>query len=387
MEPPNAIAVIGVDGWHQIWCGTQWPERTAEAVAHQFGWSPKRVILYPERMGGSFGRKEAPDFVHEAVAVAREYGAGPVQLFWSRDDDLQHGYYHPASRHRLAARLERGQVAAWRHRVASPSIEGQWRLIRKQLGVAIPRAEASGAWNPPYAFDDFLVEYVDPPCPIPLGFWRSIEIGNNTFAVECFVDELAHAAGRDPIEFRLAHLGESLVSHFAEQPFDLARLRAVYELAAERSGWGERLPGGRGRGVAGLVFDGVTACVSVADVTVAEGDVRVDRIVCALDCGTVVNPLGLEGNVESALAWGLSALRSEITFAAGHAQQTSPLDYEILRFHQMPAVEIHTVASDEPPSGTGEIPAPTVAPAVFNAIFAATGKRLRRLPLKPGDLS
>ncbi|HET7291927.1 MAG TPA: molybdopterin cofactor-binding domain-containing protein, partial [Vicinamibacteria bacterium] len=317
---------------------------------------------------------------------AREIGGGPVQVFWTREDDLRHDYYHPATRHRLAARFEGGRLRSWRHRVAAPSIEKRWgsRPRRPEL---VARVETAGAWNLPYAVPDLLVEYVDPPLPIVPGFWRGIEIVSNVFAVESFVDEAAHAAGRDPLEFRLAHLGVSVVAPMTTRPFPLRRLRGALELAGERAGWGSPLPPGRGRGVAGLVFDGRTACACVAEVTVEAGSLRVDRVVCAIDCGIVVNPLGLAGNAESAIAWGLSALFSEITFEGGIAAQASHLDYPILRLGQMPEVEIHTVASAEPPSGTGEIPVPLVAPAVCNAVFRASGRRLRRLPIRPEDLA
>ncbi len=386
MEPPNALARFEPDGRCEVWCGTQWPQRTQERIARRFQLPMKRVVVHPQRMGGSFGRKESADFVLEAVELARRQPGAAIQLFWSREDDLRHGQFHPPSRHRLAARLERGRIAAWRHRIASPSAEKQWGSFTRNA-LQIPRAETSGAWNLPYVAEEMLVEYADPPCPFPLGFWRGIEIASNVFAVEGFVDELAHAAGRDPLEFRLAHLGESVDSTTVETPFALARLRAAFELAAARSGWGQPLEKGRGRGIAGLVFDGQTACASVAEVTVTGASFTVDRVVCAIDCGIVVNPLGLAGNAESAIVWGLSALQTEITFAGGRAEQATLLDYPILRLQQMPEVEIAIVPSREEPSGTGEIPVPTVAAAVANAIFQASGRRLRSLPFRLEELA
>jgi len=378
MEPPNALVRFDGAGRCEVWTGTQWPQRTRRAIARKFALDMDRIVIYPQRLGGSFGRKEAPDFVLEAVAVGRELNGTPVQLLWSRADDLGHDHYHPPSRHRLAARLRDGRITAWRHRVASPSIEKQWELLGRKPWL-IPRFESAGAWEQPYGAADLLVEYVDLPCPYPLGFWRGIEIVSNVFAVESFVDELARAAKRDALDFRLQNLAGAVTD---APPFAISRLGAVLKLAAERAGWGSPLPAGRGRGLAGLVFDGRSACATVAEVTVTGGAFRVDRLVCAIDCGTVVNPLGLAGNVESALVWGLSALESEITFVDGRAEQTSHLDYPILRLPQMPAVEVIQAPSDEPPSGAGEIPVPTVAPAVANAIFDACGQRLRRLPFR-----
>ena len=269
-----------------------------------------------------------------------------------------------------------------------PSIEKHWELGKNNPQL-IPRAETAGAWNLPYAPENLLVEYVDPPNPVPLGFWRGVELVPCVFAVECFVDELAEAAGVDPLQFRLRNLAE--ISHptapTGEPPFQVARLARAIEMVAERSNWGSPMPSGRGRGMAAIVFDGRTACASVAEVSVTKDQLKVDRFVTVLDCGFVVNPLGVAGAAESSITWGLSAMFSEITFENGQAQETSHVDYPILRFPEMPRVEVYTVPSDEKPSGTGEIPVPTVAPAVANAIYAATGRRIRDLPIRPGDLT
>jgi isoquinoline 1-oxidoreductase beta subunit len=338
-------------------------------------------------MGGGFGRKEEVDFAEEAAFVADALGGGPVQLLWTRDDDLTHDCYHPASRHRMSAEFTARGVKRWRHRIAAPSAEKQWTFGSSRHIGSIPKAETSGAWNLPYLVPHFLVEYVDPPLPIRLGFWRGIEISSNVFAVESFVDELAHAARRDPLEFRLSMFGDGVLSTRVTTPFSLARLRSAFELAAAKSDWRAPLPAGSGRGIAGAVFDGHSAAASVAEVTVRGGELRVDRVVCAIDCGLVVNPLGLEGTVQSAVAWALSALFSEITFEQGRSRQSTLLAYPLLRFNRMPKVEVHAVPSTENPSGAGEIPVPTIAPAIANAIFAATGRRLRRLPLRPEDFA
>ena len=384
MEPLNATARW--DGQRcEVWCGHQIPHRVVEAVAKRLDLPRERVVVYTRAMGGGFGGREDPSFAVEAAQLARELGGVAVQVVWSREDDLGHALFHPASRHRLAGWLDRsGRLVGWRHRVASPSVEAQWGFPLH----LVPRAETSSAWNLPYTCAALRVEYADPPLPLRLGFWRGVSINSNAFAVESFVDELALRAGRDAVEFRLAHLDRSVRNlSKGREAFDLERLRRTIELAAARGNWGAPLPPGRGRGIAAVVFDGRTAVATVAEVTVRDGALTIDRLVCALDCGIVVHPLGLEGNAESALAWGLSALYSEITFARGRAVETSHLDYPVLRLPQMPAVEVHTVASALPPSGTGEAPAPTVAPAVANAVFQATGRRLRSVPFRLAELA
>jgi len=384
METRNVTARF--DGRrYEIWVGHQLPHLAVAAVADRLGVPSGDVVLHPLPMGGGFGGREHPSFVAEAALLARELGGTPVQIFWSREDDLQNGLFHPASRHRLQGWLDgSGRLAAWRHRVASPSIEARGGMPLRSIG----RAETTGAWNLPYACERARVEYADLPLPMRLGFWRGIEFNFNTLAVECFIDELAAQARKDPAAFRLEHLAEAVRSLGSRRKyFDLDRLRGAITLAAERGDWGAPLAPGRGRGCSALVFDVRTAVATVAEVTVEERTLKVDRIVCAIDCGIVVNPLGLASNAEGAVAWGLSALFSEITFERGRAVESNHLDYPILRLPEMPAVEIHTVASELPPSGTGEIPVPGVAPAVLNAIFAATGKRLRRLPIRPGDLA
>jgi len=386
MEPLNAVAEVRGDTV-EVWCGTQLPGEAGQEIARHFELPRSRVVVHPQPMGGGFGRREVPDDMIEAVGVARAIGGGPVQVFWTREDDLRHDYFHPATRHRLAARVEAGRLRSWRHRVAAPSIEKRW-LIRSTEAELLARVETAGAWNLPYAVPDLLVEYVDPPLPIVPGFWRGIESVSNVFALESFVDELACASGADPLQFRLGNLGETVSSPGTGiPPFSVARLRGALELAGARAGWSGPPAPGRGRGVAGLVFDGRTACGLVAEVAVDQARLRIERIVCAIDCGIVVNPLGLAGNAESAITWGLSALFSEITFENGIPKQSNHADYPILRLSQMPAVEVHNVPSREPPSGTGEIPVPLVAPAVCNAIYNATGRRLRRLPIRPGDLA
>jgi len=382
METRNATARIAGRKC-EIWTGHQHPHRVVEEVAEKLGFKADDVNVHALPMGGGFGGREDPMFAVEAAELAQALDGGPVQVLWTREDETSSCLFHPGSRHRLQGWLDRsGRLAAWRHRVAAPSVEIRWGMTPRLIG----QAEAAGAWNMHYACERVRVEYADLAVPVPLGFWRGIAFNQNNLAVECFVDELAALARRDPVEFRLAHLRRAVTSLGAEgQYFDLSRLRAAMKLAAERGDWGSPLPPGRGRGFAALVFDGRTAVATVAEVTVDGAALSIDRIVCALDCGVVVNPLGLESNAQGAVAWALSALFAEITFDRGRVVESNHLDYPILRLPQMPAVEILTVASDQPPSGTGEAPVPTIAPAVLNAIHDATGRRLRRLPIRPQD--
>jgi isoquinoline 1-oxidoreductase beta subunit len=384
MEPPNAIVELG-EGAAEVWCGLQHPHEAQRRVARILGLGTGRVVVHPQRMGGGFGRKEHLDFVQEAAEIAKALGAGAVQLVWTRDDDLRHDYFQPASRHRLAASWSAaGAVDRWSHRVASPHIAER---PREGLEDSRVREATHGAWDFPYDLPDVLVEHVEVPVPVRLGYWRGVQIYFNVFAIESFVDELAHELGRDPLELRRQMLGRAAPFAHRLGTVDRSRLLPVLDLAAERSGWGTPLPQGRGRGLACYVFDGQSFAAVVAEVTVAAGELTVDRVQCFLDCGQVINPLGLAGSAESSVAWALSSLWAETEFRDGAAVATNFPGYPVLPMSRMPAVEVHTVDSGFPPSGAGEIPVPGVAPAVANAIFAATGRRLRHLPLPLGELA
>lgn len=367
VEPPNCVADVHEDRC-LIRVSTQAPNQVQEAVAKQLGLPLEAVRVQVELLGGGFGRRLLTDYVEEAVAISRHVRA-PVKTLWDRADDLAHGSFHAASRHAMAAAIDAdGKPIAWRHTVAKAS------LLRSLLGGPVPglaEFEASGAGDHPYRFAAQRVNYAEVPTHLRLGPWRGVNHVPNVFAVESFVDELAHACGQDPLVFRLAHL----------HPND--PLRPVLELAAARSQWGEDLPPGRGRGIACVFYGPGTSVAQVAEVRVENDRVRVDRIVCAVDCGLVVNPLGLAGQIESAIAFGLSAtLRGKITFAGGRVQQTSFADFGVVRMDEMPKVEVHVVDSERAPSGMGEPPVPPVAPAVCNALFAATGRRVRALPIE-----
>ena len=333
-------------------------------------------------LGGGFGRRLGTDFSTEAVQVAKAAGGGPVQVVWDREDDFRHDLFHPATLHRMRAGLDTsGSLSAWAHRIAGPSILRSWLGGQKSPSQA--SAEANGALDIPYAIPALKVDFAEVEAPTPLGWWRGIQIVPNVFARECFLDEVATALGKDPLQFRLDLLGDRGKVKFGREEADIRRLKQVLELAAAKAGWGRKLPAGRGLGLACHAYDGRTYAAQVAEVSMENGRLRIHKVTCAVDCGFVVNPVGLEAQVEGGIVFGLSALFTAITFDKGRAQQTGFQDFPLLRLQDMPAVETHVVPSAEAPSGMGEPPVPLAIPAVLNAVFAATGKRIRRLPLGP----
>jgi len=322
------------------------------------------------------------------VEIARHVPA-PVKVIWTREEDIQHDMYRPYYYDRIAAGLdEAGKPIAWTHRITGSSILGR---VISQLFPKNPRVlraaglhqmiamlkgldtdAVEGAAEPPYLIPNMRVEYVrqEPP-GIPTAFWRGVGTTHSIFVVESFIDELAHAAQQDPFEYRRTLLGDS------------PRARAVLELAAERAGWGQSLPPGSGRGISLLNAFGGTHIAQVAEVSVSDqGDVRVQRVVCAIDCGTIVNPDTVRAQMQSGIIFGITAaLFGEITLKGGRVEQHNFNDYRMLRFNESPLIEVHLVASSEPPGGVGEPGTSAAIPAVANAIFAATGKRIRKLPV------
>ncbi len=387
MEPLNATAHVKADGV-EVWMGCQGPQWPQGLIAGVLGFKPEQVVVHTTLLGGGFGRRYAADFGLEAAQVSKAAGA-PVQVLWTREDDMQHCFYRPFSLHHLSAALgEDGLPVAWHHKMASTSISTFWDPPER---VKHEESEIQGAVNLPYAIPNLRMEYSHAARGFPVMWWRSVEHSVNAFVVESFLDELAAAARLDPLALRLKLLAEPRqVKHPAEgegAPLDTRRFKAVLELAAEKAGWDTPPPPGRFRGLAAhYSFESYAA--EVVEVSVSQGKPRVHRVVCAVDCGQVVHPDNVAAQMEGCIVYGLTgALKSAITVKDGRVEQSNFHDYEMLRIHEMPAVEVFFAKSGAPPTGVGEPGLPPIAPAVANAIFAATGKRLRRLPIRESDLA
>ncbi len=359
------------------------PEQGARIAAALTGLPRDAVTVEPARLGGGFGRRLTADLVAEAVVLARKIGA-PLQLVWTREDDMRFDRYRPAGCHGLRAGLDAtGRVTGWRHRIATTSIAAYM-----DPAMPVHETECYADDLPAGVLPDYRVEYAPVPSAVPRGYWRSVAHPGNAFAVESFIDELAHAAGRDPVTVRLELLGGERRLPYRQHGgpvLETARLRRVIEMAAERAGWG-RQPWGMGRGIAARFTFGSYAA-QVADVSVERGRVRVHRVVAAIDCGVPVNPAGIRAQVEGGVVFGLTAaLHGSITVRDGRVEQGNFHDYPLLRMSEMPEVDVLIVPSDAAPRGTGETSVPPIAPAVANAVFAATGVRVRRLPIALGGL-
>jgi isoquinoline 1-oxidoreductase beta subunit len=377
MEPMNITALVRA-GAAEVWAPTQSPDWVQGTVASVLGLKPDKVIVHTMLMGGGFGRRYMADFPAEVAQIAKVVGK-PVQLVWTREDDMTHDFYRPATCHRLRGAVDAsGHPVAWFHTLASTSIRGYW-----DPKADAAEGESGGARQLPYAIPNVRLEFNGVNSAVPRAWWRSVEHSFNGFVVESFIDELAAAAGEDPMKFRRSLLVKppNWKPRFEYDP-DPARLLGVLNLVAEKSGWGNPLPKGKGRGIAcyhsfGSYFG------EVAEVTVKGNDFKIDRIVAAVDCGQIVNPESVRAQTESAIIYGLSAaLKNQITIKNGAVEQTNFDAYDPLRINEAPLIEVHLLKSTEDPGGMGEPALPPVAPAVANAIFAASGQRLRKLPFQ-----
>lgn len=365
MEPMNCTIRVDKSGC-EIWTPSQNPQLVQRMVADYLGLQEDRVTVHVTLVGGGFGRRLYPDAELEAAGIARRVD-GPVQVVWTREDDLQHDRYRPSSYHVLRGTVgSDGLPAAW-----------HWRILNTHTERFVPDD------FPAFSVPHYRVDYRHVPFVLPRGAWRATVNSYNPFVVHAFLDELAAAAGRDPLEVRLEMLRRSTRRASEDSPYQNDRMIRVVETVAEKAGWGGSLPRGVGRGVAfHCGYDSYVA--EVAEVAVENGRPRVRRVVCAVDCGEVINPDLVEAQCEGAIAFALgAALKQRITVAGGRVQEQNFSDYPVLAIDEMPRVETHIIPSHEPPGGMGEVPLPPLAPAVANAVFGATGTPVRRLPIAP----
>lgn len=381
MEPMNTTVHVR-DNEIEVWSPTQFADQVQDEIAKLSGFSLDKVIVHMTLSGGSFGRRYQWDYAAEAWQVAKEIKR-PVQVLWTREDDMQHDFYRPYNYQRLAGGFDdQGKLVAWCTRVvttpiAASNLYSGFAESPEALKdpATIAALEWYGADVAPYSIPNFRLDYAPADSVVPRSWWRSVASSYTPFAKESFIDELAHASGRDPFQFRMDLL--------TDKSPETTRVRAVLQLAAENAGWHKPLPKGRGRGIACLLGD--TCSAQVAEVSVQDdGTVEVHRVVSAVDCGIAVNPDGVRAMTEGAINFALTAvLTGEITVKDSAVEQSNFHDYQVLRVNQAPEVEVHIVPSLENPSGVGELGAMLIPAAVVNAVFAATGVRVRRLPIDP----
>lgn len=382
MEPMNCTARYA-DGRIELWVPTQNPGGVAEAVAKAMAIETSGITVHVMRSGGAFGRRYYSDFAVDTALLARQTGR-PVKVMWPREDDIRHGYFRPAGVHRIRAVLDAdGRIAAWQHRLAGHSREAYLEREDPPWSSEIAPYTFPAGFVPNLSFEHVFI-----PSRIPLGQWRAVAPSANVFVVASAIDELAHRAGADPLTFLLRLVGEADSVPIIERfNLDTKRLRGVIRKAAEAAGWRQPLgwkdgAARKGRGIAACYDQGAWVA-EVVEVTISDGALRVDRVVAAIDCGRVINPQGAVAQVEGSILDGLgAALMGEITVGDGVVEQSNFHDYRLLRMRQAPAIEVHFITSESEPRGLGEPPLPPLAPALCNAIFAATGQRVRRLPLQ-----
>jgi isoquinoline 1-oxidoreductase beta subunit len=380
METLNCLIDLRDDSC-ELWVSSQFQTSDRNSTANIVGLKPEQVKFNTTYLGGGFGRKANPhsDFVSEAAHVAKAAREAnvkqPIKVIWTREDDTMGGYYRPLWYDKIAAGLDKdGKPVAWRHTIVGQSIIAESPFAKGLIKDGIDQTSVEGAADTPYAIPNILVDLHSPKINVPVQWWRSVGHSHTAFVVESFIDELAHAAGKDPYEFRVALL-ENHPRHLG-----------VLKLAAEKAGWGKPLPSGRFHGIA--VHESFGSFISqAAEVSVTpDGKVRVHKVVCAIDCGKIVNPDTIKAQMEGCIVFGLSAaLYGEITFKNGRVEQSNFNDYRMLRMNEMPVVEVYIVDSKEAPGGVGEPGVPPIAPAVCNAVFAATGKRTRSLPIRADE--
>jgi len=379
MEPLDCVVQFGSDGC-DIWTGSQIPTVDQGAAAAILGVKPEQVRIHTLFAGGSFGRRATPnaDMVSEAVSIAKAIGGrAPVKLMWTREDDIQGGRYRPMYFHRLRAGLDaEGKLVGWQHRIVGQSIVRGTPFAGALIKNGIDQTSVEGANNLPYHVPNITVDLHTTDVQVPVLWWRAVGSTHTAYSTEAFIDELAEAAGKDPVEFRL----ELLAGH--------ARHAGVLKLAAEKAGWDKPLPAGRARGIA--VHESFNTFVAeVAEVSVADdGTIKVEKVVCAVDCGVAVNPDQVKAQMEGGIGYGLGAvLHDAVTLKEGRVEQSNFHDYLPLRINEMPEVEVYVVESSAAPTGVGEPGVPPIGPAVANAVYKATGRRIRSLPFSQHGLS
>ena len=367
MEPMNCLADVRPESC-EIWVPVQNQTKALETTQQLTGLPPEKILIHTTFLGGGFGRRLEVDYLAEAVRLSQASGQ-PVKLVWTREEDFRYDFFRPMTATRIRAGLDQqGRVQVWDHTIAAPSIYA--RSYPAALKKGFDPAAVEGARHLAYDIPHVRVSYVRVDTPIPVGFWRSVGHSHNAFTVESCIDELAHLAGQDPLGFRLAHLAPG------------SRAGRVLTVAAAKAGWGTSLAPGRALGIAQhYSFGSYVAHVAEVSADEKSGTINVHRVVCAVDCGAVINPDTVVAQMEGGILFGLSAaLHEQVSFAQGGVKTRNFSDYPILTLRETPEIEVHLVPSGDPLGGVGEPGVPPIGPAVANAVFAATGRRLRRLP-------